>query len=76
MWPTIESKPKTSFNTFLDAEAKAYHEDTDVYSFLSFLKLLPTHKATFETAVNALIQFCDVSARCPRFLANKFNYFF
>lgn len=60
IWARIELKPLQLFNCYLDRDVAAYHEDQNVHNFLAFIKLLPTHKIKFESAVEALITFCDV----------------
>lgn len=58
----------------LDKKKTQYHIDKDIYSFLSVLKMVPTHRSSFDSSVDALIKFSDVSIfKFPVFLT-KYVY--
>lgn len=60
MWPAIKSHPQTVYKITLDRTVEKFNFDQDMYDFLSYLKLINTHKTKFDDAVNALIVFSNV----------------
>lgn len=58
-WATIEIKP-LQFQISVETNINLFHQDKDIYNFLSFVKLFPSHKYKFDQALEALISFCDV----------------
>lgn len=58
-WSTIRKKPRDLLKVSLEGNDK-YHMSDDVHDLLMFLKVFPTHRVKFESAVNSLMIFSNV----------------
>lgn len=59
-WIEIRKNPKRLLNISLE-EDDNYHKLGEVHDILTFVKAFPTHRVKFETAVNSLVIFENVS---------------
>lgn len=73
-WKTIEKKPYDEFRVNLDIRTAAFHRDDTLHNFLTFLKLLPVHKHSFERAVKGLFVFSDDAEIDTQTLINPSAY--
>lgn len=59
-WQSIEKKPHEYHKIEIHDENPIFNCDLQLHNFLTFLKMLPTHKVKFVAAVNTFIVFSDV----------------
>lgn len=60
-WPTVCDKPFVDHNIRIDMIKYPICEKIEeAYRFLTFLKLIPTTRVSFDNAVNSFLTYSDV----------------
>lgn len=61
-WPKVQKIPYIDYEIRIDGSVHPIiNKSNDVLDFLSFFKLIPTHRVKFQNAVDSFIVFSEVS---------------
>lgn len=74
-WPEVRGTPFIDYNIRIDdRKFPVTKKNDDIYDFLTYFKLIPTPRASFDAAVNSFMVYSDVSY-FNLFYLNSFIYF-
>lgn len=61
-WPVVQGIPFVKYDIRIDGSKHPISAmSDDAHDLLTFFKLIPTHRITFDTSVSSFLTFSDVS---------------